>query len=158
LSPNVIDLELTKSVNNATPLVNQSVTFTIAIGNTGPNTATGVTVLDLLPGSLTFQSSTPSVGSYNPSTGIWTVGSLASGQSATLTITVLVTTPGLKVNTAQIASANEFDIDSTPGNTIASEDDQASANVIPRLEANLPPVPPPTPTAGRINKLRFLAR
>lgn len=153
ITPNVVDLALTKSVDTSTPLVNQSVTFTIVVGNSGPNTATGVTVLDLLPLGLSFQSSTSTLGSYNASTGIWTVGSLTSGQSATLTITVRVTTPGLKINTAQIASVNEYDIDSTPGNNNAAEDDQASANVIPRLAATVTP-----PTAGRFNKQRFLAR
>jgi uncharacterized repeat protein (TIGR01451 family) len=170
LTPKLIDLAVTKGVDTPDPLVNQSVNFTITVGNSGPDTATGVSVVDLLPAGLAFQSSTASVGTYNSVTGLWSVGSLASGQSGTLVIRALVTTLGVKVNTAQVASANEYDIDSTPGNTVASEDDQASAQVVPRLAPVtppvvppvippvLPPVTPPSPIPGRFNKLRFLAR
>jgi uncharacterized repeat protein (TIGR01451 family) len=162
LTPTIIDLALTKVVDVASPLVNEAVTFTITVVNTGPDTATGVSVLDLLPAGLVFQSASASVGTYVASTGVWTLGTLTSGQTETLFISAFVTTLGTKVNTAQVRSANEHDIDSTPGNGDPSEDDQASAQVTPRLAAvippALPPTPLPTPTPGRFNKLRFLAR
>src|SRR5690606_21936238 len=43
------DLSVTKTVNNAAPLVGTNVTFTITVSNDGPQEATGVTVTDLLP-------------------------------------------------------------------------------------------------------------
>jgi hypothetical protein len=39
---------------------------------------------------VTFDSASSSLGSYDPSTGLWTIGQLANGQSATLVITATV--------------------------------------------------------------------
>jgi uncharacterized repeat protein (TIGR01451 family) len=175
LTPTLIDLEVTKIVNTPAPLISSSVTFTITVGNMGPDVATGVTVVDVLPAGLVYQSSTASTGTYDAVTGLWAVGTLANSQVETLSVTASVTTPGTKVNTAQVWTANEFDSDSTPGNDAPTEDDQASAQVVPVvpppvvLPSDPPPPPPPpppvvlpgplpTPTPGRFNKLRFLAR
>ena len=58
--------------------------FTITLDNAGPDGATGIVVRDLLPAGLTFVSSTPSQGSYTSGTGLWNVGAVNSGGSATL--------------------------------------------------------------------------
>lgn len=132
VTPNSADLSLTKQVNNANPNANQNVVFSVTLTNSGPQSATGVTVADQLPAGLTFVSSTPSGSTtYNSGTGVWTVGTLASGASATLQITATTTTPGVKTNTAQVSASEQFDVDSTPGNSAAAEDDQASAIVTP---------------------------
>ena len=55
---------------------------------------------------------------------------VASGASATLSVVATVGTAGTFNNTAQISGMNEFDTDSTPGNSVSTEDDQASASVI----------------------------
>jgi large repetitive protein len=123
------DLSLTKTVNNATPSFGQSVTFTITLSNAGPDGATGVAVKDLLPAGLGFSSYTATVGSYVSGTGIWTVGSLANGGSATLQITATVNAYGSITNTAQVSATDQSDPDSTPNNNISTEDDQASASV-----------------------------
>ncbi|MDT4955304.1 MAG: large repetitive protein [Acidobacteriota bacterium] len=123
------DLSLTKTVNNATPSFGQSVIFTITLSNAGPDGATGVAVKDLLPAGLTFSSYTATVGSYVSGTGIWTVGSLASGGSATLQITATVNAYGSITNTAQVSATDQSDPDSTPNNNVAAEDDQASVSV-----------------------------
>src|SRR5439155_284289 len=78
-------------------------------GNAGPNAASGVTVRDTLPAGLTYQSSTASQGSYDPGTGVWTVGTVGVGATQTLTITALVVSPGVQANTASIAHADQFD-------------------------------------------------
>ena len=122
------DLSLTKIPSATTINVGSNVTFTITVSNAGPQTATGVTVLDVLPAGLTFQSYSGS-GSYNSGTGIWTVPSIASGGSASLQITATVTQTGSIVNTAQVATSNAIDDDSTPGNSVPAEDDQASATI-----------------------------
>ena len=44
-----IDLELVKVVDDATPNVGDTVTFTITVNNEGPDNATGVAVEDLVP-------------------------------------------------------------------------------------------------------------
>jgi uncharacterized repeat protein (TIGR01451 family) len=151
VTPKTVDLSLTKTVDNATPNLNQSITFAITVRNDGPSNASGVSVSDVLPAGLVFQSSNASLGSYNSGSGVWTVGNLASGQSETLNITANVATTGTKLNTAEVIVANEHDIDSTPNNHVATEDDQASVAVEP-----ITPLPAPPPP--RFSKLRFLAR
>ena len=70
------DLEVTKTVDNPTPNVGDTITFTITVTNLGPTAAPDVEVTDICPGNLSFVSATPSQGTYNPATGIWTVGTL----------------------------------------------------------------------------------
>jgi len=47
------DISVTKTVNNATPNVGDSVTFTITVANAGPGSGTNLIVADLLPTGLT---------------------------------------------------------------------------------------------------------
>ena len=132
VTPNVADLSLTKQVDIATPNANQNVVFTLTLTNGGPQSATSVTVADQLPAGLTIVSSVPSGSTtYNSGTGVWTVGTLASGANATLQITATVVTAGVKTNTAQVSASDQFDGDSTPNNSVAAEDDQASVVVTP---------------------------
>jgi len=133
VTPETIDLSLTKSVNDNTPDRNQQITYTILLANAGPNTATGVAVTDMLPAGLTFVSSDATVGAYNSGTGVWTVSSLASGANATLHIVATVTASNVTTNTAQVTAADQFDTDSTPNNNNPAEDDQASAVVTPNV-------------------------
>lgn len=119
------DLSLTKTADNAAPLVNQNVTFTLTVSNAGPTNTSGVTVRDLLPAGLSFVSATPSA-AYNSATGVWTVGALNSGANTVLTIVAKVTTSGAITNTAEVTASAVTDPDSTPNNNNAAEDDQAS--------------------------------
>lgn len=133
LTPQIADLSLTKTVSNATPNVGDNVTFTITTSNAGPDAATNVSVSDLLPTGMTFVSSTPSQGTYNSTTGVWTVGTIASGSNASLQIVATVATIGIKTNTAQVRGADQADVDSTPNNSLAGEDDQASVSLTPQI-------------------------
>ena len=81
-TPQQADLAVTKSVSNPTPNVGDTITFTITVANAGPDTATGVTVTDLLPAGVTFVSASASQGTYNNVTGIWTVGTVAPSATA----------------------------------------------------------------------------
>ncbi|HUQ34396.1 MAG TPA: hypothetical protein VM095_19905 [Pyrinomonadaceae bacterium] len=123
------DLSLTKVTNNSGNGLGTNATFTVTLTNTGPSDATGVTVRDQLPAGLTYMSSTPSVGSYNSGTGVWTVGNVASGVSPTLVIVARIDALGSITNTAQVTASNQPDPDSTPNNNVASEDDQASSSL-----------------------------
>jgi uncharacterized repeat protein (TIGR01451 family) len=138
VTPKRIDLSLTKSVDNHTPDVDQNVTFTIIVTNAGPSSASGVQVKDLLPAGLSFQSFNTAHGSYNNTTGIWTIGAVGAQASATLQITAKATTTGTSVNTAEIIAAAEFDIDSTPNNQVATEDDQSSVSVTAQTTLGIP--------------------
>jgi uncharacterized repeat protein (TIGR01451 family) len=91
--------------------VDDTVSFSVVLDNQGPSDATGTAVNDLLPAGLAFVNATPSVGSYDANTGIWTIGTLGAGNQASLTIDATVTTIGNTVpssitNTAT-ASADE---------------------------------------------------
>jgi len=94
------DLVVTKSVSNQTPLVGAQIVFTVHVRNAGPDAATKVVVNDALPNGLTFVSFSATQGAYVSSTGIWTVGTLANGVTATLTMTALVHAAGNLTNTA----------------------------------------------------------
>jgi len=105
------DLSVTKVVNNATPNVGDVITFTITATNNGPSDATNVVVTDVIPSGYTIALPTDIV----PSTGTWTapnwtIGNLANGASATLTITATVNPTGPYDNTATI-DGNENDPD-----------------------------------------------
>ncbi len=57
------DLAVTKTVDRATANVGDTLTWTVAVQNTGPSTATGVMLIDDLPAGTTYLGSTPSAGS-----------------------------------------------------------------------------------------------
>jgi uncharacterized repeat protein (TIGR01451 family) len=127
--PPEADLSLTKTADPLTLVPGENVTFTITATNDGPLTATNVAVSDSLPPGLSFVSATPSQGTYNNQTGIWTVGNLAPGSNATLEIVATLTATEPVVNRAQVSASDQPDPDSTPGNNVAGEDDQDSVTV-----------------------------
>jgi uncharacterized repeat protein (TIGR01451 family)/fimbrial isopeptide formation D2 family protein len=117
-----INLVVSKSASPLTPNVGTNTTFTIGVSNAGPNTAHNVVINDLLPAGLTYVSDTGS-GAYDHTSGAWTVGSIASGGSASLDIVATVTVPGATRNTASVGS-----VDETQTSLL---DDSASATVTP---------------------------
>ncbi|WOE74994.1 proprotein convertase P-domain-containing protein [Alterisphingorhabdus coralli] len=128
---NFADLSLNKTVSNTSPASGSQVTYslTVSSASASTNTANGVQVGDALPTGINFVSAT-GTGSYNPTSGIWTVGSLAPGASATINIVANVNaTPGATVtNRAEIIASSLADIDSTAGNGSTNEDDDDSAS------------------------------
>lgn len=125
----VSDLALTKTVDNATPLIGSNATFTVTVTNNGPSEATNVQVEDKLPMGLSLVSATESQGTYTSGTGLWDVGSLANGASATLTVVAMVTGHGPYTNTAQVSGSDQYDPNSIPGNNDPGENDQDTATV-----------------------------
>jgi uncharacterized repeat protein (TIGR01451 family) len=111
------DIRVRKSVSDPTPAVGARVTFTIAVTNLGPNNATGVQVRDLLPAGVAFVSATASQGTYTAATGIWNIGSLVVGATATLRIVVTVTGTSKVTNVASRIAGTPPDFD--PGNNVA---------------------------------------
>jgi uncharacterized repeat protein (TIGR01451 family) len=83
------DLKIEKTINNLTPLVGETVVFTLIVTNLGPNIATGVIANDLLSSHYTHVSNNGGE-IYNPVNGNWTIGTLAVGSSTTLQIAVIV--------------------------------------------------------------------
>jgi uncharacterized repeat protein (TIGR01451 family) len=105
------DVTLSKSASSLTPADGTDDTFTLAAGNTGPSASGKVVVTDVLPAGLSYVSSSASTGSVVVSgqTVTWSVPDLAAvgatPRSATLDITVLVSTTSTVDNTATFTEA-----------------------------------------------------
>jgi len=131
LPANYADLSLTKNVSNPSPNNGATISYTLSVTNASgsPQTATGVTVDDVLPAGFTFASAS-GFGSYNSGTGVWTVGSIPAGTTRTLTITgtVNATSGATIVNSAEVSASSVVDSDSTPNNGATGEDDYDSAS------------------------------
>ena len=91
--------------------------YTLAATNTGGDNATGVTVTDTLPGTVHFDSVSSTTGSCvrsapksPPRTKGGTIscdiGTLAAGDSATVTVVVTATTPGAVADSAGVTATN----------------------------------------------------
>jgi uncharacterized repeat protein (TIGR01451 family) len=106
------DLNVAKDVSDHIPLEGASITYTITVTNTGPADATNIQLTDLLPGGVTYSSHSPSQGTYVSGTGVWSVGTLVDGASATLSIAATVdsgTAGSTITNTASVTSVDQPD-------------------------------------------------
>lgn len=120
-----IDLAVTKA-DSADPVgAGGTLTYTVVVTNNGPSTATNVVVSDVLPSDLTFVSGNTTTGSVSNAGGTVTatVGTLASGASATITIntTVATTATGTISNTVT-ATGTETDTVSTNNSATQTTD------------------------------------
>jgi uncharacterized repeat protein (TIGR01451 family) len=80
------DVTITNTANSSNLNVGQTGTFTVTVTNSGPDTATNIRINDILPSGFTYSTTG---GNYDGS--VWTVDSLASGSSVTLTFTGVLT-------------------------------------------------------------------
>ena len=118
----VAELEATKTASTDRARIGDTITYTVTVTNNGPGDAGNVVVIeDNAVGAVTFISSSPSAGSIDDATGIWTVGSLAVGESATNTITARATEAGTAINSVFVESDN-------PDNN--GDNNTASASVV----------------------------
>ncbi|WP_051947236.1 gliding motility-associated C-terminal domain-containing protein [Muricauda sp. MAR_2010_75] len=133
VAPQQADLSLTKTIvgGNTNPYVGEEISFEIFVTNDGPDNATNVRVVDQLQSGYSFVSYTATAGTYNAGTAFWDIGTLANGASETLTINVTVNDTGNHTNTSQVWQSDAYDLDSTPGNGVSSEDDQGDVSVTP---------------------------
>jgi uncharacterized repeat protein (TIGR01451 family) len=123
LKVNGSDLALSNGEDNISPSVGATVTFTITLTNNGPLDDTGIIVTDIVPAGLTYLSSVADQGTYNAATGIWNIGSVANGATATLTLKVTVNTGTATqkiTSTAKITHSDQPDGD-TSDNTSATQ-------------------------------------
>src|SRR5207253_5182737 len=123
-TPQQADLAVTKTVSNATPNVGDTITYTVALSNIGPNAATNVTLSDALPAGLRFVSATPSQGTYTSSTGTWAVGTVTTATAQTLQIVAQVNSPNAQINTGSISHSDQFDPNSANNSASATETPQ----------------------------------
>ena len=129
----VCDLVLYKSSDKTKYNVNDTMHWIIKVVNKGPNGAVGVYVKDVLPSSTKFVSYTVSKGSFDKTTGVWTIGDLAKGEEVTLIITCKVLSAGSITNMAVVKS-------STKDINTSNNKDNATINVAKKHIPN-PPKP-----------------
>ncbi len=116
---NEANLNITNTATSSPLNVGQTGTFTLNITNNGPDTATNIQIKDILPNGFTAR--LPTQGTYNSSTGVWTITSLTSGQTATLTFTGPITAAMAGTNITNTATATWTEYPSTttiPNSTI----------------------------------------
>jgi uncharacterized repeat protein (TIGR01451 family) len=120
------DLSLTMSASPSPVVSGTNLTYTLVATNNGQQAAQGVVLTDPLPAGTSFVSASPSpnIGTLttpkgNSSTVSWQVGTLASGQSVTLTLVVKASAKAgsTLTNTASISSSTP---DSNGGNNSAT--------------------------------------
>jgi uncharacterized repeat protein (TIGR01451 family)/gliding motility-associated-like protein len=110
---NCSDLKIEKSVDNSTPTPGETIHFTILVTNDGNTIFSNIEVSDVLPSGYNFISATASSGSFNQTTGLWVIPTIAENGQATLTMTVTVNGSGDYLNIATILNSNPTDVDLT---------------------------------------------
>jgi len=143
-----IDLELDIDIDPNSTTEGGYAVVTITVTNTSSNPASGVVVNSQLPGCADYDSDN-SGGTYDPSTGDWDIGFIPAGGTVEIEITVQVDCEFDVC--AEVASANENDIDSTPGNGINSEDDSDCDDIDIEEDDCRPPFGPDSITEGCVD-------
>jgi uncharacterized repeat protein (TIGR01451 family) len=148
------DLALTATVDDAMPNPGQDIVFTIVLINNGPSTGTGITISDVLPPDLSLESWTPSLGSYDPASGLWSVGTLAAGHTEMLTIHAKVTSTAPQTDTTFISHSDEVD-PVTSNNSASVTETPASPKSGPPTGAAPPLAPSPVAPTAVVASPRF---
>lgn len=120
-------LSLSKGADKTTAFTGDAVVFTLTVQNSSSQADTSVVVEDILPVGLSFASGSASAGSFDSATGRWNIPSLASGASATLTLTasVIASAPATLTNTARLIGSGTL----FPSASSANPVNTASASV-----------------------------
>ena len=103
----VSDLSVSQTDSPDPAVVGEQVTYTLTVHNSGPSNAPGVDLTDTLPGGVTYESATPSQGSCTETTGTvsCSLGTVANGSDATVTIHIRPLSAGTLTNEASVTSA-----------------------------------------------------
>ncbi|MGI9469151.1 MAG: isopeptide-forming domain-containing fimbrial protein, partial [Rubripirellula sp.] len=128
------DVQVSKVADDPNSIPDDTVVYTVTLMNTGPSTAPGVILTDVLPSGVTLVSATMGGQTGVDSGGTITFPSvnIASGDTATATITVTVDTltDGLISNAASVQ-----DLSAAGENNTANNSDSADVTVV--AEADL---------------------
>lgn len=135
VDPLDVDLQVTKSYATdsgmSRPEVGEELTFTVTVTNANDPTgatsdagdATDVTVQDAPQDGLTWLSTDPgSDGTFDPTTGEWTIGTIPAGESRTLRYSVLVdrtADPDVHLGVTNTASATSLEFERDPADDSA---------------------------------------
>jgi uncharacterized repeat protein (TIGR01451 family) len=123
-----IDLQITKTDSVDPVVAGNSFVYTLIVTNAGPSDATGVVVTDDLPDGLQITSATSTIGTVslpssaqdttgaNPDDMTVSIGNLATGATATVTVNATVL-PGTRANLSNVASVTTADAGMNETNT-----------------------------------------
>jgi choice-of-anchor A domain-containing protein/uncharacterized repeat protein (TIGR01451 family) len=104
------DLKIEKSSSSANPQCGDDITYTVKVTNLGPADATAIQVTDVLPDGLSYKSYSATQGTFDVTTGNWTVGNLANGAYASLSISVNVDCELINNSVFDLGIAKEFNL------------------------------------------------
>jgi uncharacterized repeat protein (TIGR01451 family) len=128
---NSADMAIVKTASPS-PTVAQGdpLTYSLAITNNGPASATDVIVTDPLPSLVTYLSATTTTGTCSEAGGTVTclLGTMADGATATVTIVTLAATEGVASNTATV-SADQTDPNTSNNSSTQSETITAATSI-----------------------------
>ena len=116
------DLSLAIAQGVGSPRQYSLYSVTVTLTNDGPDAATGVRVDAPLPTGVVYEGGRESSASqgaivtYGPGAGRWSVGTVAAGATATLTINYFLNAAAAPASYAQVTASGQLDPDSTPGN------------------------------------------
>ena len=123
------DLSVTKTGSPDPVLSGEQLTYTLIVSNSGPSPGTSVTLTDTLPAEVDFVSSNSSQGSCSGTSPITcALGTVQSGDSATVTIVVSPNSPGELINTTTVDSSVA---DPDPSNNTATATTTVDALALP---------------------------
>ena len=125
------DLEFSIGIPSIPPAEGETFVLSFTVTNTEASTSvTDVNAQINLPGNLTYVSD-DSGGSFDDSTGVWTIGNLAADTSVVLQVTVEATFSGTNNVSGEIINSSLADPDSSPNSGLAADDQKdGDPNVI----------------------------
>lgn len=123
------DIEIIQLASNQQPALNEEVTFTTIIVNKGTKPTSGIEVQQVYSTSMALFYFYADKGEYDVSKRIWTIGSVAGGETFTLVTKARITQQGLSFLASYVSKQNEKDLDSNARNAEGGEDDYAQTCV-----------------------------
>ncbi|MEM6722149.1 MAG: gliding motility-associated C-terminal domain-containing protein [Bacteroidota bacterium] len=114
-----VDLGIEKIVDNETPSIGDTVSFTITVTNNGNEDVSNVIIEEQLPDGYDYVSHETNEGSYDENSQLWTIALLAGGNTATLTLTVTVIEGTDFMNVVEIIDQSAVDSNSANNSAAA---------------------------------------
>ncbi len=126
------DLRISKVADRATANVGDTITWTVTATNDGPSVATGVVITDDLPAGTALLSATPTQGTCSTvgTQEVCTIGALASGATATVTLTARVQAAAAETPVVNVARITSSTFDPDTGTNLSS----VTTNVGPSID------------------------
>ena len=135
-----IDVAVSQSVSVDSIPTNETVTFTVRARNNGPGDALDLIGADTLSSGLVYLSHTiVGKGQYDPTTRLWTIGTLAPNETSTLHLLAQATVGANQTsqsNSAGVITQGTEVFDSVPSNNL-------SLSAVRVADPGAPPPPPP---------------